>query len=122
MNLDFISFEIAVISVCVSLSVFFVLLRVQILSIARRVHELKNNNVDIAKMLQTIGESLASQGRDHVAMMERFASAARRSEKQSEKDAKVIELLNGLHKDHERVMDRYDANTQRIVEHVQRKV
>ena len=129
-----ISLELAIGSVLVGITAFFVTNRLKLIQMGKQIEALNKNiekgfssilsqSKDVSETLSnlvTASASIASSMTgDHERMMDRFSSSARRADKQIEVLNGMVTQLTSLSEDRERIAEAMGHHTQRIVDKIE---
>ena len=113
-DVDWISLEIALATVFICLTVFFIGLRSQISSIRKQLDEMLKLDVNRDASLTSIMSNLLMATKHYENVMERFASSARRGDENLRLLTQLTTQMTNLGKDHELVMNTLNLSMERI--------
>ena len=111
-----ISLELAAGSILVLLTVFFVSLRFQLVSLVKMLTDQHSNDQTRDQVLRGIVTAQTAAAKDHVEVVRRFESAARRGDKGLEVLEKISHQLTTLASDHEMVMKEVKHSAERVLD------
>lgn len=116
MDFSFISFELAIGGVVVTIAVFFVRMSFQIGKIQDALNGAQQRDEKMLTALDTIADSLTHSLKDHEQAQQATVGIKVRLDKQLEVLQSMKDLLTSTTKDHEKIMENHKSSTDRILD------